>query len=251
MRSTFVAFTLALAACRTSSFTPGITTGIRRNHEQQSSGLSMITSQEVADLKERSPALPFLSRPQKCKGYIGDVGFDPMRFSEKYPMEYLREAELKHGRVCMLAWCGWVAVDLGLRVYPVPQGWGGQSWDQLTSLTAHDAMVSGNPADPQGFWYSPLAFILYICLVPEWYQFGRVKQMVQEGYTTRNAGDLSWDFLGFTKDKTEEEVNELKLAELKHARLGMLAFSGVVVQSISAGADSFPYIKFVIPPIAQ
>ena len=46
-------------------------------------------------------------------------------------MDYLREAEIKHGRICMLAWTGWVAVDLGARIYPLPQ-----EWEGLTSATA-------------------------------------------------------------------------------------------------------------------
>ncbi len=34
---------------------------------------------------------------------VGDVGFDPLGFTTKYDIKWLREAELKHGRVSMLA----------------------------------------------------------------------------------------------------------------------------------------------------
>ena len=44
--------------------------------------------------KEKSPALPFLPYPENLKGYVGDVGFDPLRISDYVPMDYLREAEL-------------------------------------------------------------------------------------------------------------------------------------------------------------
>ena len=47
----------------------------------------------------------------------------------------MREAELKHGRMCMLAWTGYVAVDLGMR-FP------GEKYAALTSFTAHEATVS-------------------------------------------------------------------------------------------------------------
>jgi len=70
------------------------------------------------------------------KGYPADVGFDPFRFSDFAPMDFLREAELKHGRICMLAWTGFVAVDLGAKIYPLPEAYEG-----LTSVTAHDALV--------------------------------------------------------------------------------------------------------------
>jgi hypothetical protein len=46
---------------------------------------------------EKSPAVPFLPYPENLKGYIGDdLGFDPLRISDYFPMDYLREAELKY-----------------------------------------------------------------------------------------------------------------------------------------------------------
>lgn len=46
----------------------------------------------------------------------GDVGFDPIGFSNFIPLDFLREAELKHGRICQLAVVGFAATDLGLRL---------------------------------------------------------------------------------------------------------------------------------------
>lgn len=46
----------------------------------------------------------------------GDVGFDPIGFSSFIPLDFLREAELKHGRICQLAVVGFAATDLGLRL---------------------------------------------------------------------------------------------------------------------------------------
>merc|ERR1719413_279391 len=44
---------------------------------------------------EKSPAVPFLPYPENLKGYVGDdIGFDPLRISDYFPMDYLREAEL-------------------------------------------------------------------------------------------------------------------------------------------------------------
>ena len=46
---------------------------------------------------DKSPAIPFLPYPQNLKGYVGDdIGFDPLRISDYFPMDYLREAELKY-----------------------------------------------------------------------------------------------------------------------------------------------------------
>ena len=229
-------FTLALFTAMVANASAFLTNSPQHKPISRSSSLSVATTDELRNF-ERSESLPFLLRPQNLKGYVGDVGFDPLGFSDRFSMEYLREAELKHGRVCMLAWTGWVAVDLGFRVYPAPEG-----WMDLTSLSAHDALVTIDPSDPQGFWASPLANLLYALAIPELYQFKRVNEMLREGKcSTRAAGDLGWDYLGYLRGRTEEEVNEFKLQEIKHARLGMLAFSAVVAQSAYVGSEVFPY----------
>jgi len=172
---------------------------------------------------EKSEALPFLPKPQNLSGYVGDVGFDPLRISDYVPMDYLREAEIKHGRICMLAWLGYVSVDMGLRIYPLPPGLEG-----LTSATAHDASVA------QGG-------MAHIFLAIAFFEMGSwlsVSAMLQG--SGREPGDFGFDPLGYLKDKSEEEASMVKLQELKNGRLAMLAFSGVVTQSILTG-QSFPY----------
>merc|ERR1719183_673358 len=84
-----------------------------------------------------SEALPFAERPEglDVMPLAGDVGFDPLGFSDyklgpfrspqfadpaKAHMGWMREAEIKHGRVCMLATVGWISADLGLRAPGVP-----------------------------------------------------------------------------------------------------------------------------------
>jgi hypothetical protein len=59
----------------------------------------------------------------------------------------------------------------------------------------------------------------------------------------RVAGDWGWDGMGFLEGKSKKEADRMKLRELKHARLGMFAFGGVVVQSAVVGAESFPYFS--------
>ena len=50
-----------------------------------------------------SKAMPFLTAPA-CQGtgLVGDAGFDPLYLSDFMDVKWLREAELKHGRICML-----------------------------------------------------------------------------------------------------------------------------------------------------
>jgi hypothetical protein len=61
-------------------------------------------------LNEMSKSIPFLEVPEKLDGSMtGDMGFDPMGLSDiQTDLRYARWAELKHGRVCMLAVIGMV-----------------------------------------------------------------------------------------------------------------------------------------------
>lgn len=171
-----------------------------------------------------SPALPFLEYPPNLAGYAGDVGFDPFRFSDFVPVDFLREAELKHGRICMLAVTGFIAVDCGLRIYPLPEAYEG-----LTSLTAHDALVEQG-AMSQIFLWCGLAEIIGSIAV--------IQMMEGSG---RQPGDYGFDPAGFLLGKSEEEVMEMKLKEITHARLAMMAFSGVVTQAVLTQGP-FPYV---------
>mmetsp|Transcript_387 Transcript_387/g.707 ORF Transcript_387/g.707 Transcript_387/m.707 type:complete len:209 (-) Transcript_387:114-740(-) len=173
---------------------------------------------------EKSAALPFLPYPENLKGYAGDVGFDPLGFSDWIPMDYLREAELKHGRICMLAWLGFVSVDLGARIYPLPEAYKG-----LTSATAHDALVE-NGAMGQ--------LLLFIGLA-EMVSWIAISQMLQG--SGRAPGDFGLDPLNILKGKSEEEVTRMQVRELKNGRLAMLAFSGVVTQAVLTNGP-FPYV---------
>jgi len=171
-----------------------------------------------------SPALPFLEYPPNLAGYAGDVGFDPFRFSDFVPVDFLREAELKHGRICMLAVTGFIAVDCGLRIYPLPEAYEG-----LTSLTAHDALVEQG-AMSQIFLWCGLAEII-----------GSIAVIQMSEGSGRQPGDYGFDPAGFLLGKSEEEIMDMKLKEITHARLAMMAFSGVVTQAVLTQGP-FPYV---------
>jgi hypothetical protein len=52
---------------------------------------------------EMSKSLPFLLKPKNTAGLVGSVDFDPLGLSEQFDIKWLREGELKNGRVAMLA----------------------------------------------------------------------------------------------------------------------------------------------------
>ncbi|KAJ1634491.1 chloroplast light harvesting protein [Pavlovales sp. CCMP2436] len=170
----------------------------------------------------KSQALPFLEVAPALDGSMaGDVGFDPLGFakSDAQTLTWLREAEIKHGRVCMLATAGWIAVDQGVH-FP------GAAYEGLKSLTAHNAMVdSGN-------MYVMLMAVFMLEAV------GGLALYEQSLGSGRAAGDYGFDPMGMAKDDTTLKVMQLK--EIKNGRLAMVAFSGIVTQAALTGHD-FPY----------
>ena len=63
---------------------------------------------------DMSESLPFMSRPAALtRDLVGDVGFDPLNFADtEEKLVFMREAELKHSRIAMLAAAGWPLSEL-------------------------------------------------------------------------------------------------------------------------------------------
>jgi len=180
-------------------------------------------------MQEKSQAIPFLKKPPALVGSMaGDIGFDPLQISDLVPLNWTREAELKHARVCMLAVAGWVAVDLGFRVPFAPQ---------VSSLYAHDACVERGPMLGM---LIPLAAIEVLAGIPKCFQ-------LLNDPDAAPGGDYKFDPLGFGGGKMMEEK------ELANGRIAMLAFSGIVTQAALTG-NGFPYtyggMSDLVPPLA-
>merc|ERR1711948_31902 len=89
-----------------------------------------------------SPAVPYLKYPAVLEGWVGgEKGFDPLGVTDALPVYLCREAELKHGRITMLATIGWIATDLGVR-FP------GELFQNVTTVQAHDKMVEAGIMGP-------------------------------------------------------------------------------------------------------
>merc|ERR1719460_1085883 len=77
-------------------------------------------SASAVSMQEKSASIPFLNKPAALDGSMaGDVGFDPLGFTTTITelggdLRYVREAELMHGRVSMLATVGfWFPAIVG------------------------------------------------------------------------------------------------------------------------------------------
>merc|ERR1719199_1787108 len=169
----------------------------------------------------KSRALPWQECPAHLEGMIGNAGFDPLGLSTPQNIKWMREAEIEHGRVCMLAWAGYVAVDLGVK-FP------GEKYAALSSFEAHDATARYE-----------LFFALLLVGTCETIKISQIYSMMDGTLPNRQPGDFGFDPLKLLTPENEEQY---KTAELTHGRAAMLAFSGVVTQC-ALGHTTFPYVN--------
>lgn len=177
-----------------------------------------------------SKAVPFLPASPALEGYAGEEdGFDPLGFSLAIDIRWLREAELKHGRVAMLATVGWIATDLGLRVPGAP-------FEQLTTIQAHNVLVKSGSMPHLLVWLGYAELFGFLAM-----------NNAMEGRTDREAGDFGLRFL-YPQDAKGQA--EMQLKELRNGRLAMLAFSGIVTVSVLTQCP-WPFDKWSFSALAR
>ncbi|EKX34760.1 light-harvesting Chl a protein 2 [Guillardia theta CCMP2712] len=170
------------------------------------------SSTQGLKMQDRSYAVPFLSRPPALDGTMaGDVGFDPLGFSNYFDLKWLREAELKHGRVCMLGTLGFLVQEKFQ--LPLP-GFG-----EKLPIEAFFTVPTG------GLWQ--IFFTLGAIEILS--NNGRISpgDMFADG---RAPGDLGFDPLNLSSD--ESALRRFELAELKHGRLAMIGLGGMLHQQL-------------------
>jgi len=207
---------------------------------------------KMVDPTQRSKSLPWLPRPINLDGSSpGDVGFDPFYLSSIpknfagflqppswEPTEgistlyWMRESEIKHCRVAMMAWFGWLATDgafgITLRfpgdIYSVE--------NIPNSYNAHNILVE------QG----SMTFLLLCCGLVEFCTGAALVQVSKGELTDRDAGEFGLDPLQFLKGKTADEKKRMMTREIANGRLAMLAFGAVATQAaLGEGTQNFPY----------
>jgi len=164
-----------------------------------------------------------MQTPENLESYAGagNYGFDPLGFTDWIKVDYLSEAEIKHGRICMLAVVGFAHTDLG---YRLPG-----EIHQVSSVAAHDVALSYGGMNQIILWVSMFEIVSAIA----------VNQMLYEE-SGRKPGEFGLD--PFNLCSTPEKTAHLKLSEVVHCRLAMFAFSGMVTQAVLTGGP-FPYMQ--------
>ena len=160
---------------------------------------------------EMSRSMPFLTRPKNLEGWIGDVGFDPLGFSDMFDMKWLREAEIKHGRVCMLATVGFVT-------------------SQFIQFPMYaDMAVEDSNLAPSAVGAGVMLQIVAAAGIEEWRtNNGKITMETMFEDPDRVPGEIGFDPANFLTKSSEEDLNKLKLQEIKNGRLAMLAIGGMI-----------------------
>mmetsp|Transcript_5057 Transcript_5057/g.11238 ORF Transcript_5057/g.11238 Transcript_5057/m.11238 type:complete len:266 (-) Transcript_5057:97-894(-) len=151
---------------------------------------------------------------------FGRYEFDPIGFS-KYTelVPWFREAELKHGRIAMLAWLGLVVPDF---VRIPGEAYSFEAVPRV--IDAHDAL---NADAGPNFQIILFISIVELCCAKKVFEWNSVE----------TAGDYNLTRL-FPED--DEAQKQMRLAELKNGRLAMIAFGGAVTQAVITGKP-FPW----------
>ena len=137
----------------------------------------------------------------------GDMGFDPMRLSDiQTDLNYARWAELKHGRICMLAIVGIIVQQAGIH-FP------GEAYTNTDIFGAIKTVG----------WAPNLQILLFIGMVEA--------TNFYKHYGEGTPGDIGWGTDQLTKLSGPEQKKRQE-QEVVHARLAMIAFTGAVVQTL-------------------
>ena len=167
-----------------------------------------------------SKSLPFLKAPENLKGYVGDVGFDPFSLSEYMDMNWLREAEIKHGRSSMLATVGFIM----------------QQW---LTIPGYEHTNDSNMAPSIVGASAMLQIVFWMGVLEFWTNKGNVTMETMFTDPDREPGALGFDPMGLAVGKTEDEMNDMKLKEIKNGRLAMLAIGGMIHHNWITGEALF------------
>jgi hypothetical protein len=173
-------------------------------------------------------------KAQDMAGVTGPMGFfDPVGFStdiEEGKLLFYREAELKHGRVGMLA-------SLGILV--------GENFHPLFGGNIDvPSYVAFQQTPLQTFWPAVVAAIA----IPEVfsvytfnYPWAPGVDGLVNGWSIRSdrvPGDLGFDPLGL-KPTDAKEFKDLQAKEINNGRLAMIAAAGMIAQELATGQKLF------------
>lgn len=156
-------------------------------------------------MAEQSPSVPFLPKPKNLSpDMIGYTGFDPFSISDVLDIKWLQESEIKHGRICMLAFLGIIV-------------------QEFVHLPGKEF---SNPLATDAFFQVPVGGIAQIFLFCGMCEFllhrGKITYGDMFSDPNQKPGHLGFNPLNLPNNATSQ------LQEIKNGRLAMCGVGGVI-----------------------
>merc|ERR1712048_154398 len=185
---------------------------------------------------------------EEMAGVSPPLGFwDPFGFTTKIQgltLLYLKEAEIKHGRVCMLAFLGIIA---GEKYHPFLGGNIDLPAAQVKAMFLNTPFVD--------FWFIGFVGILGLEILsirtaydePYWEfgMWGKTDMLPETNHFStqlakqpRLPGEFGFDPLGL-RPKDPAELKTMQTKEINNGRLAMLAVAGILMQELVTQQRTF------------
>lgn len=158
--------------------------------------------------------------------------WDPLGLSELGSDEtiaWFRHSEIKHGRIAMAAFVGWWAVGAGLR---------------LPGELTHGVDFASIPSKGLDAWeavpgWGKAQMLLFAGLIEfhdELFHTRRGMHYLRGGTPGKNMVPGLYDPLGFSKNKSEEQLARGRDVEIKNGRLAMIGVAALWAQASIPGS---------------
>merc|ERR1719181_925071 len=179
-------------------------------------------------MKAAAPAVSEWADPVAAHGSalsIDNIPFDPLGLASKENLVASREAEIKHGRVAMLAALGWPAAE---ELEPFFSKLFGLSDELVETAGRAPSLLNGGLEEAQIPYFLVTAFSIAGVLD---YKGTEVQKERKLG-----PGNVGFDPLGlFPADKETQE--KYRIAELKHGRIAMVAITLYALEEAISGTS--------------
>ena len=187
------------------------------------------------------------------EGRVGDFGFDPLGLGTDENFASMREAEIKHGRLAMLAALAWPLQEI---LHPVIV----DNLYALYHVTVPDVLMESNGASPsllnggldQGEVIPALALALIGASVIEETDIARRANLglARDEYPAdRTEGDLGFDPLKIYTPLSAQGQRSMRERELCNGRVAMLAVLSYVATEAITGVPVVRFSQELFQPI--